>query len=214
MEHLEPQHVGQRMDPTLTPYPRPRSSSGPSPSHRRAGDTSISYNTWPGAPAVPAGVAWAVPVLPHKLRRDGAAGHVHTAGTVQALVVCAGSPRASSTAECTIAQHVLEYMLTGEKQKGYTDQDKATYLGYWNYHLHTLCGDGDGCRAECPADHEGTCAPGWTGSANKLDQTYDEDAKTRLSGILQRDGPLLREARRHLALEHHHDQVARVPAAR
>ena len=149
--------------PTPQPMPTPEGQQWTQPQPATAGwDTSINYNTWPGAPAdSQASLGQCQSSL-----RDSA--EMVQLGTYippeqcQALVVCAGSPRASSTAECTIAQHVLEYMLTSEKQKGYTDQDKATYLGYWNYHLHTLCGDGDGCEQKYPADR-GTCAPGWTG---------------------------------------------------
>ena len=163
--------------------PTPEVQQWTQPQPATAGwDTSINYNTWPGAPADPqASLGQCQSSL-----RDSA--EMVQLGTYippeqcQALVVCAGSPRASSTAECTIAQHVLEYMLTGEKQKGYTDQDKATYLGYWNYHLHTLCGDGDGCEQKYPADLRYLrTRMDWSA---KLDQTYDEDAKTRLSGIL------------------------------
>ena len=68
------------------------------------------------------------------------------------MVVCAGSPRAASTAECTLAEHVLEYMMEDEHRAGRLQQEKATYLGYWNYHLHQLCSDGFDCENKYPAD--------------------------------------------------------------
>ena len=67
------------------------------------------------------------------------------------MVVCAGSPRAASTAECTLAEHVLEYMMEDEHRAGRLQQEKATYLGYWNYHLHQLCSDGFDCENKYPA---------------------------------------------------------------
>ena len=69
----------------------------------------------------------------------------------KAMVVCAGSPRAASTAECTLAEHVLEYMMEDEHRAGRLQQEKATYLGYWNYHLHQLCSDGFDCENKYPA---------------------------------------------------------------
>ena len=68
----------------------------------------------------------------------------------KAMVVCAGSPRAASTAECTLAEHVLEYMMEDEHRAGRLQQEKATYLGYWNYHLHQLCSDGFDCENKYP----------------------------------------------------------------
>ena len=83
VEHLEPQHVGQRVDPHDPAHAPARGPAvDPAPaSHRRVGHLHQLQHL-AGCARGFAGVAWAVPVLPPRLRRDGAAGHVHTAGTV------------------------------------------------------------------------------------------------------------------------------------
>ena len=63
------------------------------------------------------------------------------------MMVCAGSPRAASTAHCVIAEHVLKNMMTVLKSKDASvKHDQPQYAGYWNYHLHSLCDDGDACE--------------------------------------------------------------------
>ena len=62
------------------------------------------------------------------------------------MMVCAGSPRAASTAHCMIAEHVLK----DDGRAGVWDpegsaHDQPQYTGYWNYHLHSLCDDGENC---------------------------------------------------------------------
>ena len=147
-------------------------------------DTQVNYNTWPGQQ--PTQDTQASLGQCQSSLRDSAElvqlGTYIPPDSCQALVVCAGSPRASSTAECTIATHVLEYMLSAQKKKGLTTESKATYLGYWNYHLHTLCGDGDGCETKYPSDLRYLRTRlDWS---KKMDQTFDPDAKGQLSGIL------------------------------
>ena len=63
------------------------------------------------------------------------------------MIVCAGSPRAASTAHCMIAEHVLKNMMEvlARKENGHA-HDKPLEIGYWNYHLHTLCADGEDCK--------------------------------------------------------------------
>ena len=55
------------------------------------------------------------------------------------LVVCAGSPRSGSTAECRIAQNIAMRVLGHAKQAGLRDSAEVAYYGYWNFHLHLLC---------------------------------------------------------------------------
>ena len=63
------------------------------------------------------------------------------------MVVCAGSPRAASTAHCMIAEHVLKKMMgvLASKDPDGSAHDQPQYTGYWNYHLHSLCDDGENC---------------------------------------------------------------------
>ena len=87
-------------------------------------DTQVNYNTWPGQQ--PAEDTQASLGQCQSSLRDSAElvqlGTYIPPESCQALVVCAGSPRASSTAECTIATHVLEYMLSAQKKKGLTTE--------------------------------------------------------------------------------------------
>lgn len=63
------------------------------------------------------------------------------------MLVCAGSPRAASTAHCVIAEHVLKNMMAVLKSKDASvAHDQPQYAGYWNYHLHSLCDDGEACE--------------------------------------------------------------------
>ena len=63
------------------------------------------------------------------------------------MMVCAGSPRAASTAHCMIAENVMNQVLGMLHEKQLSKHDKAQYTGYWNYHLHTACnGDVDNCQ--------------------------------------------------------------------
>ena len=63
------------------------------------------------------------------------------------MMVCAGSPRAASTAHCMIAEHVLKKMMgvLAFKDPEGSAHDQPQYTGYWNYHLHSLCDDGENC---------------------------------------------------------------------
>ena len=63
------------------------------------------------------------------------------------MMVCAGSPRAASTAHCMIAEHVLKKMMgvLASKDPDGSAHDQPQYTGYWNYHLHSLCDDGENC---------------------------------------------------------------------
>ena len=60
----------------------------------------------------------------------------------QMMVICAGSPRAASTAHCMIAEHVIQHIMDSRKKIG---RSKPEYVGYWNYHLHAVCSDGQPC---------------------------------------------------------------------
>ena len=62
------------------------------------------------------------------------------------MMVCAGSPRAASTAHCMIAEHVLKKMMGVLASEEKYPHDQPLYTGYWNYHLHSLCDDGEGCE--------------------------------------------------------------------
>lgn len=67
------------------------------------------------------------------------------------LVVCAGSPRAASTAECAMAKHILQEImrtLDSKQSKGSTDSFLVD-AGYFNFHLHTIC-SGDECERLLP----------------------------------------------------------------
>ena len=59
------------------------------------------------------------------------------------MVVCAGSPRAASTAECLIAQDVIDLILEAQHKRGLTNETRSIQAGYFNYHLHTFCDDTD-----------------------------------------------------------------------
>ena len=63
------------------------------------------------------------------------------------MMICAGSPRAASTAHCMIAEHVLKKMMgvLAFKDPEGSAHDQPQYTGYWNYHLHSLCDDGENC---------------------------------------------------------------------
>ena len=63
----------------------------------------------------------------------------------QMMVICAGSPRAASTAHCMIAEHVIHYIMESRKKIGRSKYDAPDYAGYWNYHLHAVCSDGQPC---------------------------------------------------------------------
>ena len=63
----------------------------------------------------------------------------------QMMVVCAGSPRAASTAHCMIAEHVIHQVMEKRKKSGHSKYDAPDYAGYWNYHLHAVCSDGQPC---------------------------------------------------------------------
>ena len=65
--------------------------------------------------------------------------------------MCGGSPRAGSTAQCTIAADVLELIMTAEHEAGRRAETKPLYTGYWNYHLHVLCDDAENCESKFPA---------------------------------------------------------------
>ena len=72
------------------------------------------------------------------------------------LLVCAGSPRAGSTAQCTIARGVLDLIGYGEKSAGRSFsgllREEQVNVDYWNFHLHTLCSDGVDCASKYPAN--------------------------------------------------------------
>lgn len=61
------------------------------------------------------------------------------------MVICAGSPRAASTAHCMIAEHVIHHIMEKRKADGRSKYDAPDYAGYWNYHLHAVCSDGQPC---------------------------------------------------------------------
>ena len=62
--------------------------------------------------------------------------------------VCAGSPRAASTAHCMIAEHIIDKLMKirkVEEKLAAAAPDAPVYAGYWNYHLHAVCSDGKEC---------------------------------------------------------------------
>ena len=66
--------------------------------------------------------------------------------TCDLMVVCAGSPRAASTALCMIAEHIISSVMDAVKAaKKSISSDEYVYAGYWNYHLHAVCSDGKEC---------------------------------------------------------------------
>ena len=71
------------------------------------------------------------------------------------LLVCAGSPRAGSTAQCAIARGVLDLIGYGEKSAGRSFSsllhENQVDVDYWNFHLHTLCSDGVDCALKYPS---------------------------------------------------------------
>ena len=79
------------------------------------------------------------------------------------MVVCAGSPRAASTAHCAIAGHVLGLVMQSLRERDPAERLRAPEdkkypspinVGYWNYHLHSFCGSDRDC--DMPDGNDGS----------------------------------------------------------
>ena len=86
------------------------------------------------------------------------------------MMVCAGSPRAGSTAHCMIAENVLKKVMSVLAQDGSSKHEKPEYSGYWNYHLHGLCAEG---VEQCGKGSDSRLFQGLTGSLDEFEERID-----------------------------------------